>query len=206
MRKFIATACAFTILGFTIALANADTTETTSSSSTTTTGQMGQEGVSKRDQSTASGMNPATRPTDSMSGIDPNQDPYNSGGNMGSSAAKSDSNHSGGAAGTAGDEQSMSTTHADSKWKDSKTCTDVDGVTYYRGKKGYEHCVTASAAKKNAKKDQMSGTAGNDTMKDNSVQKDSSGMGDPSSSDSHGTVGGSTDSTSPTNNGGSYNQ
>lgn len=164
MRRFIATACAFTILGFTIALANADTNDTTSSTGSTTT---------------ATGQTDSARDTTF-------QDPYNTGGNMG------------GAAGTAADQSTGSmaderttTTRSETQWKDSKTCTDAEGVTYYRGKKGYEHCVTAAAAKKNAKKDQMSGTAGNDSTKDNSVKSDSSSMGGSSN------PGSGTDGTSP---------
>jgi hypothetical protein len=66
--------------------------------------------------------------------------------------------------------ESSTTTTTTSKWKDTKTCTDSDGVTYYRGKKGYKHCVTAQAAKKNAKKEQMSGTVGNENQHDSSMK------------------------------------
>ena len=50
-----------------------------------------------------------------------------------------------------------------SKWKNMKSCTDAEGITYYRGKKGYESCATAM--KKSVKKsEQMGGTADNSNM------------------------------------------
>jgi hypothetical protein len=71
-----------------------------------------------------------------------------------------------------------------SKWKNVKTCTDSDGITYYRGKQGYENC-TAQMKKPSKKSDQMSGTEGVDTNRgvDANTPSDSN-MSSSGSSDS----------------------
>jgi len=81
-----------------------------------------------------------------------------------------------------------------SKWKNMKTCTDSDGVTYYRGKKGYSSCVTAMK-KNSAKKDQMSGVSGSDTSSSPSTTSDSAATSG-TNSDSGNTNSGNTDTSS----------
>jgi hypothetical protein len=71
-----------------------------------------------------------------------------------------------------------------SKWKNMKTCTDTDGITYYRGKKGYDNCL--AQMKKSSKKDQMSGVSGTDTGTNSNMNSDSGNMSS-STTDTSGT-------------------
>jgi hypothetical protein len=159
LNKTLAIACAFGVLAVAVpSLSGADGASDGSSASAVSPNlNSGAAHNSQMGQAPGqAGGAAATQPNPNAAAPDPHHDPYNTG-----VPAPTDAGVAATSSGS-GSSTTTTTSSVETKWKDSKTCTDSDGVTYYRGKKGYDHCVTSAAARKGAKKDQMGGTVGSE--------------------------------------------
>jgi hypothetical protein len=193
MKKFIAATSAFMVIGFAVALANADdmSNTTTKDSKTTTEQQPGTMGSGSSDTTGNTGsINSGDTSTESSKSTTTTS--KSSAGTMGSGSSDT-ANSNMGSSDTGSSTSAMNT--SSDKWKHAKTCTDSNGTTFYKGKKGFDRCVSQmKKAEKN--RDQMGGTAGGDMATGSPGMSSGSTSGSDTSQPSSGSNMGGSDTSS----------
>jgi hypothetical protein len=167
MKKLIGTVCALTAFGFAAAIANADDTASTTSQDTSSSMEKSMDTASRSaeeaEKSAGEAQKSAEKARKNVDEASKSMDSQ-SAGTMGSDSSMSSS-------------ESTTKTTESTKWKNAKTCTDAEGVTYHRGKKGFDNCV-AQMKRAHKKDEQMGGTTGAESSQG---MKQDSGMGSSSS-------------------------